>query len=162
MKLQYTALLCTALSLSACGFHPKGAGSSIAAIRLQPAETDTVSYTTLTTALKENRIRPDDNAPWTAAIGPEQVESTKTASGSSSTREVELRVSYALALRCANQPAYSTTISSRTNIEYISSEYIGSLEQAKAARAQLARDNADAAIRYINAITSAHSCPSAP
>lgn len=155
IKLSLTALLFC--MLTACGFHLKGVGNdriNLHTIQLISTDDNQNAYHILKNTLANNHIIITKEAPWKAVISDFRQTRTITAIGSDdSTREIELVDSYQVTLFYNGEKIDSTTISNRTNISYSSSEYLGGIAEEKSAHHQLAWDNADATLRFIDAIS---------
>lgn len=143
------------LLLAACGFHLKGLNDDNIVIK-NLTLTDTESkhndaYNTLVTTLNNNHITLTNNSEWKAIISDYQQRQNIVVDTSKS-REVELIASYQISLYHHDKKIENTTISNRTNIEYASGQYLGSISDQKEAWQSLNRQNADASLRYLNAI----------
>ncbi|SUO93538.1 hypothetical protein [Suttonella ornithocola] len=144
--------------LSACGFHLKGTEQTLkhlSTLNLISHDETSLEFITLQTALKNQHIQLNNNSPWKVVISDYQQQRNQTANSANS-REIELISGYQVEMFYQNRAIESIVINNRTSIEYSSSEYIGSSEQEKNAKARLTKENAAATIRFIEAVSSRH------
>lgn len=161
MKKPYFLLLLIPL-LTACSFHLKGFHTAAPPLHTL-ALTDTENqhhdaYKTLITILENNQITINPNAEWKAIIS-DYTQTSDIMVNSSANREIELTAGYQVALYHQDKYIGHTTISNRSNIQYASGQYLGSISDKNATLEELYRQNAQATLRYINATIQRQSTP---
>lgn len=151
--LPFLALL--PLLLAACGFHLKGSSSGGHLRELQldwPNGVDSEFENALKAALQQQNISLRDGAPLRVQLDPTDRQRVRTAiGGKGDTQEIELIDSIHIRLENHGAALGEQTFSSRSNVRYRSDTYLGSSQEEIEAHQQLARDNADKLIRYMNA-----------
>ena len=156
MKRRHLALALTPLLLVACGFHLKGtAGGDNRLRELQldwPNGVDGELDSALKAALQQQNITLRAGAPLRVQLDPTDRQRVRTAiGGTGDTQEIELIDSIHARLEHNGTALGEQTFSSRSNVRYRSDTYRGSSQEEIEAHQQLARDNADKLIRYMNA-----------
>ena len=151
-------LLLTALpfALAACGFHLKGMASGdnrLRAVQLTWSDGGDSDFAqALQDALRQQDIAVEDGASVRVAIAPTEQQRIRTAiGGSGNTEEIELIDSVRIRAEKDGAALGEQTFSSRGNVRYRSNTYLGSQQEETEMHQQLARDNADKLIRYLNA-----------
>ena len=151
--LPFLALL--PLLLAACGFHLKGSsgGGHLRELQLDwPNGADSEFENALKAALQQQNISLRDSAPLRVQLDPTDRQRVRTAiGGTGDTQEIELIDSIHARLEHNGTALGEQTFSSRSNVRYRSDTYLGSSQEEIEAHQQLARDNADKLIRYMNA-----------
>ena len=144
------------LALTACGFHLKGSergDGHLREISLHwPNGADSTFQNALEAALQQQHITLNDAAAVRLQIDPTDQDRIRTAIGGKvDTQEIELIDSIHARLEHNGTALGEQTFSSRSNVRYRSDTYLGSSQEEIEAHQQLARDNADKLIRYMNA-----------
>lgn len=156
MKRRHLALALSPLLLAACGFHLKGTARGDNYLReLQldwPNGADSAFESALKAALQQQNINLRDGAPLRVQLDPTDRQRVRTAiGGKGDTQEIELIDSIHARLEHHGAALGEQTFSSRSNVRYRSDTYLGSTQEEIEVHQQLARDNADKLIRYLNA-----------
>ena len=128
-------------ALAACGFHLKGAqqANHVHSIHLDlPGGNDELADAIRTAV----RVTISD-------IDHQRVRTTTGSTGD--TQEIELFDSFRATISENGETRGSQTFTARSNVLYRSNAYLGSRAEEAEAHQQLARDNADKLIRYLNA-----------
>ena len=156
MKRRHLALAFSSLLLAACGFHLKGTArgdNNLRELQLDwPNGVDSAFESALKAALQQQNITLRDDAPLRVQLDPTDRQRVRTAiGGTGDTQEIELIDSIHARLEHNGTALGEQTFSSRSNVRYRSDTYLGSSQEEIEAHQQLARDNADKLIRYMNA-----------
>ena len=141
-------------ALAACGFHLKGAqqANHVHSIHLDlPGSNDELADA-IRTALRQQGIAESAEAAVRVTISDIDHQRVRTTTGSTGdTQEIELFDSFRATISENGETRGSQTFTARSNVLYRSNAYLGSRAEETEAHQQLARDNADKLIRYLNA-----------
>ena len=134
--------------LTACGFHLKGLGDGkmeISELYLRNLGEENIAFSTLERALKDNGVN-------LLVVADFYSSSRQTATGSSKedSREIEINDGYELRIIKDDKVLNKTTLNARTNIQYQSNQYLGNERELEESHKQLAEENANSALRFIN------------
>ncbi|MDO4643594.1 MAG: hypothetical protein Q4A74_07120 [Cardiobacteriaceae bacterium] len=156
MNRRHFFIIVAPLCFAACGFHLKG--TSLSNSRLQtlslsiPNEENELANTIRTT-LQQQNITISDSAAIHVRISDIDHQRIRTAiGGSGNIREIELYDSFRAEIEENGKVLGNQTFTSRSNIRYRSNTYLGSSQEEIETHQQLARDNADKLVRYLNAV----------
>lgn len=144
--------------LTACGFHLKGLGDGkmeISELYLRNLGEENIAFSTLERALKDNGVNLLENEKEGAlliVVADFYSSSRQTATGSSKedSREIEINDGYELRIIKDDKVLNKTTLNARTNIQYQSNQYLGNERELEESHKQLAEENANSALRFIN------------
>ena len=140
-----------AFALAACGFHLKGAqqANHVHSIHLDlPGGNDELADA-IRAALRQQGIIESAEAAVRVTISDIDHQRVRTTTGD--TQEIELFDSFRATISENGETHGSQTFTARSNVLYRSNAYLGSRAEEAEAHQQLARDNADKLIRYLNA-----------
>ena len=160
ISLRLRLFLFAALLVSGCGFHLRGLDgqkSHVAAVFVVAAnDAGEQAVSTFKEVLQNNGIAlaRDPQTPWKVVLDTFIRNRNQMAIGGQafSTREIQLTDGYRMTVFKNGKPLGSLPISSRTNVEYSSGQYIGSAEEEENAHRQLAEENAHAALHYLDSL----------
>lgn len=141
-------------ALAACGFHLKGAqqANHVHSIRLDLPDNNAELAGIIRTALHRQGIGENADAAVRITISDIDNQRVRTSTGSSGdTQEIEIFDGFRATISENGKIRGSQTFTGRSNILYRSNTYLGSRAEEAEAHRQLARDNADKLIRYLNA-----------
>ena len=137
-------------ALVACGFHLKGAQQAnyVHSIYLDlPGGNDELADA-IRAALRQQGIIESAEAAVRVTISDIDHQRVRT---TGDTQEIELFDSFRATISENGETRGSQTFTARSNVLYRSNAYLGSRAEEAEAHQQLARDNADKLIRYLNA-----------
>lgn len=146
------------LLLTACGFHLRGLGSStllITELSVTVVGDPTSSAVhAFQNSLSDNDIMIVDQklSPWHVVLSDFRNARNVLAVGGvdGNVRNVSLNDGYRVEVFYNGKSIGSLYISNNTSVQYSSAQFIGDSEEEERAHLQLARENAAAALRYIN------------
>lgn len=157
-------LLSAVCLLSACGFHLKGLGGNtlnldnlyVYSNLERHNESQQQAYDVLLDSLKDSGVhisQSEKDSQYKLIVSNFSFSSRQTAIGgdSGNTREVEITDGYTIALFKGEERLGESAISNRRNISYRAGQYIGSTQEESNTHEQLARENAQSALRFIRA-----------
>ena len=140
-------------ALAACGFHLKGAqqANHVHSIHLDlPGGNDELADA-IRAALRQQGIIESAEAAVRVTISDIDQRVRTTTGSTGDTQEIELFDSFRATISENGETRGSQTFTARSNVLYRSNAYLGSRAEEAEAHQQLARDNADKLIRYLNA-----------
>ena len=141
-------------ALAACGFHLKGAqrANHVHSIHLSLPNGNGELADAIRAALRQQGIAESAEAAVRVTISDIDNQRVRTTTGSTGdTQEIEIFDGFRATISENGETRGSQTFTGRSNIRYRSNTYLGSRAEEAEAHQQLARDNADKLIRYLNA-----------
>lgn len=160
MKRRHFILSGLPLALAGCGFHLRGLGDSqdiyVHNVYLAFAgNPDNTSIRALQNVLRQNHVTiasSESETPWKMVVSDFFQRRFRSAVGgeNGSVREYEFNDGYTVTVFKSGENLGSVTVNNRSNISYNSSDYIGGSEEIARAHQELARENAFAAMRFLN------------
>lgn len=145
--------------LTACGFHLRGVGDA----KLEPLELylrnlaeENFAFSSLENSLKTAGVKLLDGETEGAVVvlvSNFYTNSRQTATGGSrnDSREIEINSGYEIKVLRNSQILGETNLNARSSIQSTPAQYSGNAQEAEEVRKQLAEENANSAIRFINA-----------
>lgn len=145
--------------LTACGFHLKGLGNEqleISELYLRNLGEGNLAFSALENALKTAGIKllnGETEGAVVVLVSNFYINSRQTATGGSrnDSREIEINSGYEIKVLRNSQILGETNLNARSSIYSNPTQYSGNAQEAEAVRKQLAEENANSAIRFINA-----------
>lgn len=157
MRIQILTAGLYALLLSACGFHLKGTqdNPTLPTLALIFTQTDPLIEHEITRTLQQHSINlaPPSQTSLHLHISTPKPQRYQNAIGglNGNYHEIELIDSLSIHITQDDTPIAQTILQSRTNISYDTTHYLASQAEEQQSHKQLAQDNAQKLLRYLQA-----------